>query len=296
MAVSREDFDYIRALLRRHTAVVLEPGKEYLLDGRLTPIVRTLGLGSIQSLVERLKSEPFNGLHERVAEALLTSETWFFRDYHPFEILRKYVLPELVHRRACSGPIRIWSAACASGQEPYSIGMTVLAMRELADRWPMEIVASDLSEAALDRSRLGRYTQFEINRGLPATLLVKYFDKVASDWVIRAEVKGMIQFRRINLIEPWPLPEMDVIFLRNVLIYFGLETKREILGRVRRLLRPTGYLFLGGAETTLNLDPSFERVEFDGASCYRLRGGEDPRNSIQTSPAIKCGDPPKGSN
>jgi chemotaxis protein methyltransferase CheR len=291
MALSKEDFDYIRALLRRHTAVVLEPGKEYLVDTRLIPILRKLGLGSIRSLVERLKSEPFNGLHEAVVEALLTSETWFFRDYHPFEILRKYVIPELARDCGPLSPLRIWSAACAGGQEPYSIAMTLLEMREPGYSWPLEMVASDLSEAALDYAREGRYTQFEINRGLPAPLLVKYFEKATPDWVISSKVKGMVQFRKINLIEPWPLPKMDLIFLRNVLIYFDVETKKEILARIRKLLKPTGYLFLGGVETTLNLDPFFERISFDGATCYRLSRCKDIEESAAMSSPALAGPP-----
>jgi chemotaxis protein methyltransferase CheR len=178
----------------------------------------------------------------------------------------------LKHRQA-TRTLHIWCAACSSGQEPYTVTMTLLEHFPQLAGWNLKILATDISSEMVTRSKAGRYGQLEVNRGLPANLLVKYFEKKGIEWQVKPEVQRCCEFRELNLIEAWGLmAPMDVVFLRNVLIYFDVETKRQILGDVRRVIQPWGYLFLGGAETTINLGDTFERVQFDKAGCYRVKG------------------------
>ncbi len=219
-----------------------------------------------------METESSHGLKQKVVEAMTTNETSFFRDRNPFECLRNSVLPELLPRRAADRSLRIWSAACSTGQEPYSIAMLLREhFPELRD-WRVQITASDLSTECLERARQGRYGQLEVGRGLPTPLLTKFFFRDGLEWVMHEDLRRMITFRVLNLLDPdLTLPPMDIVFLRNVLIYFDKETCQQILGRVRQLLRPDGFLFLGGAETTHFLDDAFERVQLSQAGCYRLK-------------------------
>jgi chemotaxis protein methyltransferase CheR len=272
MSLGQTDFDYIRTLVQQRSAVVLESEKAYLVEARLLPLVRCEGFQSMTDLVARMRAAPSSDLRQKVVEALANHETSFFRDLHPFETLRQRILPELAQRRAADGSLHVWCAACSSGQEPYSIAMLFREHFPALSDSKVRIIGSDLSSGILRRACQGRYSQLDVNRGLPARLLVKYFEKVGTDWQIKEQIRRMVEFRSINLIDPWPvLPSLDIILLRNVLIYFDVPTKKQILGKVRRVLRPDGYLFLGGAETTLNLDDAFERVQFDRSCCYRLR-------------------------
>jgi chemotaxis protein methyltransferase CheR len=271
MPLSQSDFDYIRTLVQQRSAVVLESDKAYLVETRLLKLVRSEGFDSISTLVARLKAAPSRDLDEKVVEALANHETSFFRDAHPFETLRTKILPELIQRRAAERRLHIWCAGCSSGQEPYSVAMLVREHFPALSNWNLRILGSDFAHAILGRARLGRYCQLDVNRGLPARFLVKYFEKVGTDWQIKDVIRAMVEFRLINLIDPWPLPLLDVILLRNVLIYFDVAAKKGILAKVRRVLSPDGYLFLGGAETTFNLDDAFDRVPFDRSCCYRLR-------------------------
>lgn len=266
-----QDFDVVRRLLREHSAIVLDADKGYLVDSRLAPLVRQRNLNSLGELLAQLRARPDNGLSRQIVEALVTTESSFFRDHHPFEALRKTVLPDLINRRRGERRLDIWCAASACGQEPYSV---VLSIREhfpeLAG-WQIGLLASDLSREVLARAREGRYNQIEVNRGLPATLLVKYFEQHGTDWQLQPAIRNAVEFREINLARPWPsLPRMDLVLLRNVMIYFDVETKKSILGRAARLLRPDGYLLLGGAETTINLNDSYRRVEPLKSGFYQL--------------------------
>jgi chemotaxis protein methyltransferase CheR len=272
--MTEQDFDYIRALVREHSAIVLEPGKEYLVDTRLTPLVRQLKLGSISELVQRLRAPGANGLCTRVVEAMVTTETSFFRDLHPYESLRRSVLPELIARRRGERRLAIWSAACSTGQEPYSVAILLREhFPELAG-WDVRLLATDLSAEVLGRAREGRFNQIEVNRGLPAAVLVKYFTQHhGQTWQLSEAIRGMVEFRELNLARPWPpLPAMDLILLRNVMIYFDVPTRKTVLSRAGALLRPEGYLLLGSAETTLNLDDSFRRVEQVRGGFYQRSG------------------------
>lgn len=275
MALSTADFQFLSTLVRQRSAIVLEPEKSYLLEARLAPLARTEGFASIETMVTNLRQQTFNGLHRKVVEAMTTNETSFFRDLHPFEALKAVVLPEAMKRHQADRRLNIWCAACSSGQEPYTIAMTILEHFPQLSGWNLKILATDLSSEMVAKSRAGRYGQIEVNRGLPANLLVKYFEKKGMEWVVRPELQRLCEFREMNLIEPWAqLPPMDVVFCRNVLIYFDVETKRNILENVRKVLQPWGYLFLGGAETTINLGATFERVQFDRAGCYRIKSSQ----------------------
>lgn len=270
MPVTATDFDYLCKLIRDRSAIVLEPGKEYLVEARLLYVARREGFANLEGLVERLRSSSFNGLHRQVVEAMTTNETSFFRDLHPFETLKKQVIPEWLAQRGTGRKLNIWSAACSSGQEPYSMAMLLNENFPFLLPQDVQILATDLSEEMVQRTRAGRFSQLEVNRGLPAPLLIKYFRKDGLEWEICADLRRLLDVRPFNLNESWGLiPPMDIIFLRNVLIYFDIPTKQAILRKLRQVLRPGGYLFLGTAETTMNLDDSFLRVQFDKTFCYQ---------------------------
>jgi chemotaxis protein methyltransferase CheR len=268
--IAPADFAYVRDLVHRRSAIFLEAGKEYLVESRLGPIVQASGEGSLDRLVSRLRSSPEGSLHKQVVEAMTTNETSWFRDHHPFDALESVVLPELLWRRAKARRLTFWSAAAASGQEAYSIAM-VLQERLAADpTWNLRVLATDLSEEMVRRTRAGRYSQLEVNRGLPAARLVRHFTRVGTEWQVNEALRRMVDAKQLNLAAPFPpLPPVDVLFLRNVLIYFKVDDRRQIFGRVRRVLQPDGYVVLG-AETLLD-DDTFERVPLDKTNIYRLR-------------------------
>jgi chemotaxis protein methyltransferase CheR len=268
-----QDFDAIRRLLHEQSAIALEPGKQYLVEARLGPLLQERKLNSFGELVAQLRLRADNGLHQQIVEAMVTTESSFFRDHQPFEALRKTVLPDLIHHRKDERRLNIWCAASSTGQEPYSLALTLREYFPELAGWKVFILASDVSRAVLARARQARYNQIEVNRGLPASLLVKYFEQDGTHWQLSASVRSMIDFQEINLARPWPaLPPMDLILIRNVMIYFEVDTKKTILGKLARLLKPSGYLLLGCAETTINLDSSYRPVEALKAGFYQLIG------------------------
>lgn len=274
MSVTPTEFIFIRDLLKAETAIVLEQGKEYLVDTRLAPIVRSAGLESISALVEALKRPANDELKRKVIEALTTNETSFFRDFEPFEVLRTIVLPDLIAKRRTTRRIDIWCAAASTGQEPYSIAMLVKECVPASLGYTVNIHATDIAADILARAKSGSFSQHEVNRGLPAAYLVKHFTKKGNAWILKDDIRSMVRFSELNLIKPFNgLPALDVVFLRNVLIYFDVNTKRDILGRVHSLLRPDGYLFLGAAETTLGIDDRFTRAPCQRGSCFCAAGG-----------------------
>jgi chemotaxis protein methyltransferase CheR len=273
LALTIADFDLVRTMVRQRSGIVLDEGKAYLLEARLSGLAVREGFASVERLLASFRTERSNGLETRVVEVMTTNETSFFRDIQPFEALRQVVLPDLLERRAREKRLSIWCAASSSGQEPYSLAMLLHEhFPNIVATWKMQIIASDLSTEVLDRARSGLYSQVEVNRGLPARLLVKFFEQRGLQWQLKDDIRRMVALKQLNLVESWPpLPPPDIVMLRNVLIYFDVEMKKTILGKIRRLLRPDGYLFLGGAETTMNLDDGFERVSFNRGGCYRLR-------------------------
>lgn len=272
MALRISDFNYICDLVRDRSAIVLEPGKEYLVESRLGPLALQEGFSSLVQMLDRLRSGCFGDLHRKVVEAMTTNETSFFREMRVFGMLRKVILPKLLAARQHRRSLNLWCAASSSGQEPYSLAMLLRESLPTIEAWNVTLIASDISREMLARARAGRYNQLEVNRGLPAHLLVKYFTKNEAVWEISPLIRSMVQFREINLIHEWPsLPRLDVILIRNVLIYLDMQTKKNILTRIQRLLDPGGYLLLGGAETTIGVDDSFEPVSLEGATYFKLR-------------------------
>lgn len=272
-AISPADFDFIRTFIRTRSAIVLEPGKEYLVESRLMPVVRKEGLASIAHLVHRLRAADLNGLEREVVEAMTTNETSFFRDIAPFEALRTYVIPELIQSRAPSRRLDIWSGACSSGQETYTVLMLIREHFPQLSDWTVRVHATDLSTQMVERTRSGRYSQLEVNRGLPAPMLARYFAREGEQWRVIRTLRDQVEARTLNLDAAWPdLRTMDIVLMRNVLIYFDVSTKKRILARIRQQMRPDGYLFLGSAETTVGLDDGFERLPVGKATCYRMAG------------------------
>ncbi len=273
------DFDLIRSVVRAGSGIVLEDGKGYLVQARLDALARRLGLGATAELVAELRrAGPRDQLRGQVVEAMTTNETSFFRDIHPFDALRTVVLPDLIARRAKEKALRIWCGAASTGQEPYTLALVLKEhfATQLAG-WDVRLTATDLSAEVLDRARAGRFTQLEVNRGLPVGLLVKYFTRDGSEWVLADAVRRTVEYRPLNLVEAWPaMPPPDLVMMRNVLIYFDLPTKQKILAGVRRVMRPDGYLFLGGSETTMNIDPQFARQEVGRSVCYRQAAAATP--------------------
>jgi chemotaxis protein methyltransferase CheR len=261
---------YLRRLIQQASAIVLDENKDYLLRARLWPLVQREGLGSWEELVSRLSGPTGVPLRQRVVEAVTTHETSFFRDIHPFDAFRSHVLPVLGAKRPGTC-LNVWSAASSTGQEVYSLAF--IAAQQIAPKVNVRFVASDISSEILARAKEGRFSQLEVNRGLPASHLVHFFERAGMDWRIKDEIRNTIDFRIVNLIGAWPaLPEMDVIFLRNVLIYFDVATKKQILSRLAAVMRPGGVLFLGSVESTLNLSDRFTEVRLGKAICYQRLG------------------------
>lgn len=271
MSLLAEDFDFFRGYLRERSAIVLEPGKEYLVETRLLPVAQKEGLSGVGELIRRLRQEPGGRLQGPVVEALTTNETSFFRDWKPFEALKQKLLPEAAQRRAADRRVDVWSAACSSGQEAYSLAMMVQDSVPALAGWDLQIHCTDLSQEMVDRTRAGRYTQLEVNRGLPAPMLVKHFRQEKGEWVVSDALRARVKASQMNLAAPWPLlPQMDLVLLRNVLIYFDVPTRKAILEKVRKLMRPGAALFLGSAESTLGIHDGFRREEAAGTTFFRV--------------------------
>lgn len=255
------EFDAVAKTVRRECGLVLSPDKAYLVDSRLMPLARRWSKPNVEALARELMvANPPRDLVREVVEAMVTNETFFFRDKRPFDQLKEFVLPRLLASRAAKRSIRVWCAACSSGQEPYSIAMICKETPQLAG-WKVDIVATDISTEIIRQAKAGSYSQFEVQRGLPIQLLVKYFEQQGDRWQLDASIRSMVSFRQFNLLDaPDMLGSFDVVFCRNVLIYFDLQTKGGILGRVASVMAPDGVLYLGGAETVLGVSDRFQPV------------------------------------
>lgn len=270
--LTKADYDFVRTVVRQKAGIVVEEKKCYLIDARLTALARRIGLESNAKLVAELRTGG-RGLLDKVVEALTTNETSFFRDGHPFDGLRTHILPEMLKKRAADKRLTVWCAAASTGQEPYTIAMLLQEHFSAAlAGWHVKILGTDLSAQVIEQAKAGRYTPLEMNRGLPPAYQLKYFAKQDADWVLSPDVRGMVEFRPFNLLDSFAaIPPCDLLLMRNVLIYFDLDTKKLILDKVRRVLRPDGHLFLGGAETTLHIDNGYERVATGDTTTYRPR-------------------------
>lgn len=256
-----EGFAYLSKWLYDRTGLVLGPDKLYLVESRLSPIARKHNLAGLDAIIVELRSGRAGEFATEVSDAMMTNESFFYRDVKPFEQFRDLVLPALLQARASARRIRIWSAASSTGQEPYTLAMLVKEAEAKLQGWKVEIVGTDISKEALDRAKAGLYTQFEVQRGLPIQMLMKYFKQQGDRWQISDALKQMVQFREFNLLQdPGALGQFDVVFCRNVLIYFDQPTKGAVLGRIAKLMPADGYLYLGGAETVLGISDRFAPV------------------------------------
>ena len=270
MPLLSHDIDYLCTAIADRSGHVISESQGYLLESRLNPVATKAGLEDVRALVAELRNNPRNPLHDVVSEAMTINETSFFRDMHPFDSLRDTLAPDIIEKREKAKSLSILCGACSSGQEPYSVAITLREhFPQLAD-WRIQITATDICDKMLARTKEGRYSQFEVNRGLPARLLVKHFDRQGTEWCVKPALKQMIHCQKINLTKSWPrLPEFDIVFLRNVLIYFDRNAKEEILKRVFGVLRSDGYLLLGGGETLINLSTPFVQYPINKTVCYR---------------------------
>jgi len=268
--VAAAQFAFLRDLLRKRTGVVIDDTKQYLVVARLLPIVRQRKIASIETLIDRVRAGSDPTLERDVLSAMMTHETSFFRDRKPFETLRG-IVTDLVSRRAAERQLVIWSAACSTGQEPFSIAILLNEhFRDLLGSWKVRILASDFSEPVIAQAREGVFSELDTARGLPPPLLAKYFRPLQGKWSIGQECRRLVEFRQLNLVAEWPMmPVCDVIFLRNVMLYFDVPTRAALVKRMRRSLRADGALFLGGAETMLGIDDGYERCAGLGCSYYR---------------------------
>ena len=272
MTLSQAEFAFVSQLVRKEASIVLAPGKEYLVEARLIPVARAVGSANVNEFLAELQRRP-NPQHQRkIIDALTTNETSWFRDREPFSALTDVVLPELIKSRSAARKIRMWSAASSSGQEAYSLAITL--QETLPPGWSYEIMGTDISTEMIKRAEAAEYSQVEVNRGLPASQLVQYFERAGAHWRVTPQLRKNVSFKLMNLTVPLPaMQPFDVVFMRNVLIYFDVATKRTVLQNVAKLLRPDGWLFLGAAETTIGIDDNYERVAAGRTSAYRVRTG-----------------------
>jgi chemotaxis protein methyltransferase CheR len=262
------DYGYLRQLVFGHSQNVLDPARDYLFATRLSGVMRTRGMTDLEELVQylRLRQDPV--LEHAIAEAMTVNETSFFRDGRPFELLRDDLLPRIIEARRAARALRLWSAACSTGQEAYSLAMDIREHFPLLARWDIRIEGADICAEAVERAQTGRYHRIEMNRGLPARYVVRYFDRAGEDWVAKQEIRSMCRFRQLNLCaQPWPYSEpFDVVLLRNVMLYFSQETRRTLLANVHRLLAPDGVMLLGSTEQPA--DHSLWTAVLAGGTCY----------------------------
>jgi chemotaxis protein methyltransferase CheR len=263
VSIKLSDFDLYRDLLYSKSGLVITPDKTYLLDSRLTPVAKQWGHETLDSMSIALRAFPDPKLVKDIVEAMTTNETSFYRDQKPFGLFEQVVMPALVARRSKGvKKIRIWCAAASTGQEPYSLAMLIKEKAALWKDFSFEIVGTDISEDALDIARAGAYSQFEVQRGLPITHLMKYFKQVEDKWHISDEIKKMITYKYFNLLDDMKIiGSFDIIFCRNVLIYFDEKTKGQVLAKMNPQLANDGFLFLGGAETTIGITDKFKPLE-----------------------------------
>lgn len=255
------DFEFLSTLVKRESGLVLSEDKSYLLESRLMPIARKRKLEGLEELVRETKKGIDSSLVKDITEAMTTNESFFFRDIKPFDIFRDAVLPYFLESRGTRKNLNIWCAAASSGQEPYTLAMILKEEQAKFAAWKVNILGTDISTEILDKAKLGEYSQFEVQRGLPVQFLVKYFEKKDENWQIKPDIRSMIEYREYNLLNSLrSLGNFDIVFCRNVLIYFDQETKSKVLDEIHQLMPDDGLLFLGGAETVLGISDKFRPV------------------------------------
>ncbi len=272
VTVSTPQFAFLREFLKRRSGVVLDENKLYLVVARLLPVMRQRGIASLDALLDRIRTASDPAIERDILNAMMTHETSFFRDKAPFETL-KQLIPTLVQSRGPMRQLVLWSAASSTGQEAYSMAILFNEhFRDLLATWKIRIIATDISDVVLTRAREGVYSELEIVRGLSPLLLKKYFTSFQGKWRISQDCRRLVEFRQLNLNDFWPtIPPCDIIFLRNVLLYFSVTTRKAILDAMRKKVRPDGALFLGSAETMLGVNDGYERLSGTHCSCYRVK-------------------------
>ena len=279
-----ETYQFLCELLRKESGLVLSADKHYLVETRLEPILRKSSIASLDELADRLRRLAPRDLREQVVEAMTTNESFFFRDKTPFELFENEMLPKLLEARSSARRLRIWCAAASTGQEPYSLAMLLKERAAKLGGWTIEILGTDLSKEVLEKAKLGIYSQFEVQRGLPIQLLLKYFDQKGDTWHIDPGIRQMVRWRHFNLLEPFAaLGKFDIVFCRNVLIYFNPETKVDVLQRLAKVTAADGYMVLGSAETVVGLTDVFQPVA-DKRGLYQTRNVDGSGNSVTGLP------------
>ncbi len=277
------EFEYLKQFLKQRSGLVLSDEKQYLVESRLLPVARRSGFESLSELVTALRKAPTGPLAVQVVEAMTTNESFFFRDKTPFEHFNQTMLPELMQSRATRRRVKIWCAAASTGQEPYSLAMCLKEAGAKVSGWNFEILGTDLSNEVLEKARSGIYSQFEVQRGLPIQHLLKYFTQQGDLWQINPDLRAMVQWRKLNLLESLiSVGEFDIIFCRNVLIYFDQATKVEVLHRLAKQMPEDGFLVLGAAETVVGLTDAFEPVT-GRRGLYKLKKAATSRLSASPS-------------
>jgi chemotaxis protein methyltransferase CheR len=280
--VTPQDYDYLRKLLKERSGLVLSADKQYLVESRLLPIARKIGVAGLSELTQKLKAPANEALIVDVVEAMTTNESFFFRDKIPFDHFRDVIVPSLLEARAKDKRIRIWCAAASTGQEPYSLAIILKEMAAKLAGWRIEILGTDLSLEVLEKAKAGIYSQFEVQRGLPIQLLVKNFTQIGETWQLSPQIRAMVQYRPLNLLADFShLGRFDVVFCRNVLIYFDQDTKVAVLERIARITEPNGFLVLGAAETVVGLTDAFKPLA-DKRGLYAPNGAH-----LKAQPAAK---------
>jgi chemotaxis protein methyltransferase CheR len=286
--VTPSDYEFLRKLLKERSGLDLSADKQYLVESRLVPLARRVGLPGISDLVQKARTGSAEALIGEVVEAMTTNETFFFRDKIPFEHLRDTMLPALIQARAARRALRIWCAASSTGQEPYSIAMLLKEMGAALSGWRIEIIATDLSQGVLEKSRAGLFSQFEVQRGLPIQLLVKYFAQVGEMWQLNADVRAMVAHRQLNLLQDFShLGMFDVIFCRNVLIYFDQDTKIGVFERLARAVEPDGFMVLGAAESVVGISDAF-KAHPDRRGLYQPNTARHAKAGFVASAPVKA--------
>jgi len=276
-----EDIEHLAATLKTRSGLILGSDKTYLIESRLSPVARREGFANVSALLSALRTKRDEKLMAAVTDAMTTNETFFFRDKIPFDQFKSDILPALAKTRI-NGDIKVWCAACSTGQEPYSLAMLMDEMRMLYPRLNLDILATDISERCLEKAQAGLYTQFEVQRGLPITMMVKHFEKVDEMWRISPKLRSSIRFKKMNLLDDLRLiGRQDVIYCRNVLIYFDLETKKRVLEQMATLLADDGCLFLGAAETVLGITDVFKPMP--GMRGLYVKNQASAQNAAQRS-------------
>ena len=277
------DFDLYQNLLKEKSGLALTQDKCYLLDSRLTPVSRKHGFANLEAMTMSLRGVTKPDLIKDIIEAMTTNETSFYRDSKPFDQFRDIIIPHLIKTRSTTKKVRIWCAAASSGQEPYSLCMLIKENAAKLAGWNFEIIGTDISTDILETAKKAEYSQFEVQRGLPIQMLMKYFEQKGDRWALKPEIKSMVQYKYFNLLEPMSmLGKFDIIFCRNVLIYFDRETKAKVLQNMAALMPDDGFLFLGGAETVLGVTDALKPME-------NTRGIYIKPNSTALSPATAMG-------